>query len=394
MTRASLLLPAVVSVASLGISSAVDRTAAETLSQHSIPIGVLDTIFFSEVGADFGGSEELWRINTEWQWQENAKAKLSDLGVHNNFYSYLGCYNETDKSGYQRNQIVNELLQGYLDKIYVGDTSVFNKRDERTCFLASAELDVFWEIFQNVEAMPERRDRFVEIQPAGPSMKMNNGFYKAIHDRIVGEEVKVKSGNEEILITEDDQMGIDVTYCPIIKAVLNDPDRSEDITFNSLVEDVVEFMSFNSGQYVKERDFFYQAVSTGSLVPDNLVSERMQLWHDVVENVTSLTNATGFNHCLDVTIKKQMKVERTIEDSALISFPVLEEIGSKDEECIFYLVRSLANHPYICRMDLRAIVTPLPEDPVLADSASHRREMSAAASAVAAGLMLATVTMV
>eukprot|EP00567_Pseudictyota_dubia_P015419 CAMPEP_0197447112 /NCGR_PEP_ID=MMETSP1175-20131217/12037_1 /TAXON_ID=1003142 /ORGANISM="Triceratium dubium, Strain CCMP147" /LENGTH=360 /DNA_ID=CAMNT_0042978299 /DNA_START=19 /DNA_END=1098 /DNA_ORIENTATION=+ len=360
MTRASLLLPAVVSVASLGISSAVDSAAADTLSQHSLPISVLNTIFFSEVADDFGDpltdaqSEELWRINTKWQWQENAKGGLTDLGAYNNFHSYLGCYNETDKSGNERNEIVAGLLEDYLDRIYIGDTSVFNVRDERTCFLASAELDVFWKAFQNVEGMGGGYDQYVEIQPIGPSVKMNAGFYGAIHNRIVGEgEVKVKSGNEEIVITEDDEMGINVVYCPIIKALLNDPDRPEDITFNSLVADVVEFMSYNSGQYVKERDFFYQAVETG--MTGSLVSERMQLWHDVVENVTSLTDSNGYNHCLDETIKKQMKVEQTMDDSALISFPVLEEVGLKDEECIFYLVRSLANHPYICRMELDVI---------------------------------------
>uniref|UniRef100_A0A7S4J1W2 Uncharacterized protein n=1 Tax=Odontella aurita TaxID=265563 RepID=A0A7S4J1W2_9STRA len=354
MTRPSILLrlSALASLGACSSATAIDEAAA-AMASHSISIEHLNEIYTSEVSADFGDSEKLWATNTLWQWKK-ILGEISSAIRYSNYHSYLGCYNETGLSGNQRRQVLDNLFTPYDGKIFISERTVINI-DQRSCYLMSAELGVFRECLENA---PQNVTEHFELQPAGPSMKMLEGFYDAITRRLLGEDVQVSTDKGTINITQDEDMVIDLTFCPVINYLIGDTTKPE-VTFKSLAREATDFMVDDSGVHVKDRDFFYQAYNN-SLTDEK--PSRMKQWHDVVVNVTSRTDDQGYNRCLNYTIQESMVLTQTMGGMAQVSFPRDETVGREDEECIFYLVRAMANHPYLCRMDLKGKVKTNDDD--------------------------------
>ena len=267
------------------------------------------------------------------------------LSIH---FSFAVCDSEPGLSSMERKDKLAKLYEGEEDNFLVGDT-VFTD-DSRACYLVSARIEIFRKMLEAEEV--DLIDEYLEVQPAIPSMKMLEGMTEAIQKRLDGEdEISVTDGRvvTNLNFEEDETLGLALSFCPVITHFLE-----KGITYKELIAHVKEFMT--NGDTVTNMDFFYTAPEEYGEVPD-----AMKFWSDVLRNVT---DTDGGKLCYDQIITKDLDFEPSSSNKTVVAyFPYVNgSLLGEDDMCSWYIVRSLALHPYICRIDLEVMPKILSDD--------------------------------
>ena len=126
--------------------------------------------------------------------------------------------------------------------------------------------------------------------------------------------------------------------------------------------------SGNNGLNVVEASYYYFQAEF-----DGVTTERMEFYHNVIQNVTSLTTEDGSNTCLDLVIPNDVKIARMgANETVSVHVETVRDDFTEQQldDCFWYLIYSLSLHPYVRFVELEADVVVFPPGETSASSPS------------------------
>lgn len=366
--------------------SAEPTVADENLIAYGMSLAEFDDIRMSESYADFLGNETLWdeALLFEYEISTTSDAEDTSLGYH----PYIICNYAPNKTGSQRNQMINEAFQNTSGvdaaHYYFKGIGEYNNA-ERSCGVIRAyngeyNCDllryflihlVFWltryhyfmlDTIPKVYASNPGAETWMKTNPLNPSMKMIDGAVTTIQARMDGDtEIGMISiDNDNDWYIKRSTLEFSNVLCPGV--------RTQIVSGEDISQTVKDFVIEDGGKTVRDVSYYYEKVYSED---NDDYTQRMKLWSDAVAFVVNLTDPNGNNPCLDTVIGKTF----TFEVSPFIGeggTGVLQVYSSVSEEegyaiaeasnmtkegvdqCIWYTLYAIALSPMVCSVEPRA----------------------------------------
>lgn len=320
------------------------------LLENALTLKEFDQLSFTDILTEYGDP-----ITPE-EGQELFEAAIEFGFTHatNNedeFFTYVACATGSTMEGISLAKRKEAILQASIDAGIEPENflfgSSFGTTSDRSCWIVRVPGNSLAMLFSKTDT----NGNAIEVTPYLPAMKISQNTLDTANLRLAGNQlsdITDKAG-------EGDELGLLLQMCP---GVFN-RDGIE-VSEGEVKEKLRN--AIKDGEEIKEASWQYNYVSGN---PEKQ-SNRMALWHSVVDEVVVQGGDVEENHCYNAIVEHLIYTPDSLVDGFAITFDTINttELGfDTDEErnnCVAYIIHSVALQQDVCSIEPTAIVVSPP----------------------------------